>query len=350
MDLPTDATRQKAWGVLLGLFSAVGYTAANIFLRAAADVDPVWVSFIKSLPTVVIFTPWVLWQLRQSHPMFPDRKAIGVLILAALIGHLAGNVVFQWSLGVIGIALAVPLTLGTIILGGTFWGTVGLKEPLSLTMAVAMGVLIGAIAILSLGAEDASISIRGPSQPLNPWEIASGVLAACVAGFAYSVLGASIRLAARRSVPVSTTLLIVSVTGMVGLGVVCAWQSERVTWDVTELEGMSMFLAGLSNAIAFLALTKSLQLIQLIYVNALNATQATMAAIAGAVIFGEAVTTSLVLGVVLTVVGLMLMRPQRSGRKTPRSDAVGSQTRAPDPLSDAMDAGLGEPDGAGHVR
>ena len=74
-----------------------------------------------------------------------------------------------------------------------------------------------------------------------------------------------------------------------------------------------MLLAGFFNAVAFLALTKSLQLAPLAYVNALNATQATMAAVAGVLIFAERSSPALWFGVALTAVGLLLMQ-----RRSPR--------------------------------
>jgi drug/metabolite transporter (DMT)-like permease len=69
-----------------------------------------------------------------------------------------------------------------------------------------------------------------------------------------------------------------------------------------------MLLAGLFNAIAFLAITKAFQLASVVYVNAVNATQAAMAAIAGILFFNEAESAELGLGVLLTVVGLLLMK------------------------------------------
>jgi drug/metabolite transporter (DMT)-like permease len=68
-----------------------------------------------------------------------------------------------------------------------------------------------------------------------------------------------------------------------------------------------MLAAGVCNTVAFMALTKSLQLTSVVYVNALNATQVTLAAIAGVVIFREALSPWLTLGVVLTIGGLVLM-------------------------------------------
>ena len=68
-----------------------------------------------------------------------------------------------------------------------------------------------------------------------------------------------------------------------------------------------MLAAGVCNTVAFISLTKSLQLTSIVYVNALNATQATLAALAGVLIFREALSPWLALGVGLTIAGLMFL-------------------------------------------
>jgi DME family drug/metabolite transporter len=68
-----------------------------------------------------------------------------------------------------------------------------------------------------------------------------------------------------------------------------------------------MLAAGICNTVAFLALTKSLQLNSIVYVNALNATQATLAALAGVMIFREKLSPWLVVGIGLTILGLMVL-------------------------------------------
>ena len=76
--------------------------------------------------------------------------------------------------------------------------------------------------------------------------------------------------------------------------------------------------AGIGNILAFVALTKALQLTTLLHVNLLNASQVAMAAVTGILLFDEAVTVPLVVGVLLTIVGLTLMRPV--GSKEPERD------------------------------
>jgi drug/metabolite transporter (DMT)-like permease len=65
-----------------------------------------------------------------------------------------------------------------------------------------------------------------------------------------------------------------------------------------------MLAAGVCNTVGFTALTKSLQLTNVVYVNALNATQATLAALAGVLLFQEALSPWLAAGVLLTIAGL----------------------------------------------
>jgi DME family drug/metabolite transporter len=68
-----------------------------------------------------------------------------------------------------------------------------------------------------------------------------------------------------------------------------------------------MLLAGTLNAFSFIFMTKALQLTNVAYAYALNATQATMGALAGVLLFHEATTPWLGLGVALTIAGLLYM-------------------------------------------
>ncbi len=81
-----------------------------------------------------------------------------------------------------------------------------------------------------------------------------------------------------------------------------------------------MLGAGLCNTLAFLSLTKSLQLTSVVYVNALNATQATLAAVAGVLIFGEALSPWLAVGVGLTIAGLLVLAMAHRGMRELATD------------------------------
>ena len=79
-----------------------------------------------------------------------------------------------------------------------------------------------------------------------------------------------------------------------------------------------MLAAGICNAGAFLFLALALRWTGLIFVNALNASQAALAAIAGVLLFQEASSIALWVGVALTVLGLLLMR--ENGKNGSRMD------------------------------
>lgn len=300
-------------GTLAGLAAAVGYTVANSLLRSVAFCDPVWVSAVKAFPNLVLVAPWLLVHLQRGQPVFPRRDVLAKLILAALAGQLLGNVFFQWSLGLIGLALTVPLSLGTIILFGALLGRIFLHEPITARMALAVSVLIAAICVLSLGAGDAQRSVAASLQQSvqgdSWWIITCGVGAAVLSGVAYAVLGVVIRYGVNGRASLAATLVIVGVVGTASLGAVSLW---RIGWDgmwSTSTENMAyMLMAGIMNTAAFLALTRALQLANLLYVNAINATQATMAAVAGVLFFQEALSSGLCLGVLMTIVGLLMMR------------------------------------------
>ena len=69
-----------------------------------------------------------------------------------------------------------------------------------------------------------------------------------------------------------------------------------------------MLQAGVWNAVAFLAVTKALQLTSVVYVNTINGSQAAMCAIAGILVFGEPFSLSVVFGVALTISALLVMQ------------------------------------------
>jgi drug/metabolite transporter, DME family len=296
----------SVWGPVCGMIAAVGYTAANCCLRAASNCDPVWVSCIKAIPTTVLAGIPITIGLWAGRPVLPDMKVTKALVLAALLGQLGGNVLFQYSLGVVGIGLAVPLCMGMIILASAWLARVYLHEPVSVDAFLSMLVLVAAIWVLSLGAGDAYRSVVRQSPSI--WLLAAGVVAACFSGFAYAVLGVVIRYGVTGRASVTATTFVVCVVGVISLGSASVAKLGFEGILATTLrDWIVMIAAGLFNFVAFIALTRALQLASVVYVNAVNASQVAMAAVAGVVFFQESMSLALVGGVVLTVAGLLVM-------------------------------------------
>jgi len=313
---PNSALRTPHWpdpfllGTICGLASAFIYTAANSFLRSVKDCDPVWVSAIKAVPTVALMTPWLASMALRGQKVLPAWPVTLLVVATGLVGQVVGNTSFQWALGEVGVALTVPLSLGGMIVSAAILGRVFLHEPVTPRAALSLAILLGAMAVLSLGARDASQSLAKAAAA--PLELAAGVSAGCLAGFAYSVLNVAIRYAVLRGMPLPTTLFLVASGGLVSLSTI-AWTRIGTAGMLatSQPDLLLMLAAGLCNTLAFLALTMSLSLTSVVYVNALNATQAALAALAGVVIFSEAFSPWLVQGVVLTIVGLVILTRAR---------------------------------------
>jgi DME family drug/metabolite transporter len=205
-----------------------------------------------------------------------------------------------------------------MIVAGAVMGRVVLNESVTMRMALSTVVLIGAISILSLGAGEASRTVAIAHNAPSAWLVSAGVGAACLSGIAYALLGVVIRYAVTDRISIPLTLVCVTLTGVIALGAVAVLRIGISGMLATVPEDFwTMMLAGFFNAVAFLALTRSLQLIPIVYVNAVSATQAAMAALAGILMFSERSSSALWFGVIMTVVGLLMMQ-----RKSTRESLV----------------------------
>lgn len=307
------------FGTLCGLASALCYTAANTCLRAVSHCDPIWVSAFKALPTVLLVGPWLFVRGWRQERIFPPWKTFGLIVFAGVVGQLLGNVSFQWSLGIVGMALVVPSSLGAMIVTGPLLGRVFLGEPITVRAAVSIIILASAVFVLFLGASRSAESQAAPAIASQPsvFLVSAGIAAACLSGFAYTVLGVVIRYGVTGHASLSITLVTVGLVGVIGLGGLSLARIGPAEMLATAWPDLAiMLLAGICNAAAFLTLTKSLQLSPIVYAGALNATQAAMAIAVGALVFWEPVTVSMMVGLGLTIFGLVLMRGGRK-RKEP---------------------------------
>jgi drug/metabolite transporter (DMT)-like permease len=211
-----------------------------------------------------------------------------------------------------------------MILSAAVLGRLLLHEAVNLRMALSILMLLTAIGVLTVGANDAFKSVVGAAAgESNYLRIAGGVAAALASGVAYTILGVAIRFAAGKGAAQATTLMTVATVGLISLGGISLLRIGAEGMLATPPADLTVMLAaGVFNAIAFVALTKALHVTTVVYVNALNATQATMAAVCGVWFFHEALSPALLAGVGLTIAGLVLMRGRR-----PRPAAGDSEDR-----------------------
>jgi drug/metabolite transporter (DMT)-like permease len=310
------------WGIVNGLAATLGYSFASAFLRQAAHDPPIWVSTIKAACTAMIFVPWLIALAAKREKILPPWRVIWMLVAVSLFVQICGNVFYQVALAQIGIALAVPVTLGAMVFSGAVLGRVLMNEPLSPKIALGLGILIAAISLLSVGAKHASgVITSGQSSPLAwLW----GALAAIFSGFAYAVLGLGVRQSTQHQIPLATPIVFVSVIGTVALGLLSLLlEGVPRIQAISQVSWMAMIAAGLLNGVAFLALAKALKILPVVYVNAINTLQMVASAFLGLLWFSEPWTHWHLVGLVLSIAGLsFLAYAAHDHRKRMRASAI----------------------------
>lgn len=302
-------------GAICGVISAIVYTMANIALRQCVDVDPILVSAVKAAPTVVFLGPLLAWMFATGQTIATSMQQVPRFIVGSFFGQLVGNGAFQIALGIIGLAAAVPITLGVMIVCSAVLGHVLLNEAVNRRKVVAILTLITAVFILSTP----NASLPNPSAPV--W---LGALCAAASGAAYAYFGVTMRQTLTGGVSGPATMFISGTVGTTAL-----WSITFVRLgigplaEVTADQWWVMVAAGVFNFTAFVALSLALKALPVVAVNLINASQVAMAAVAGVVLFAEPVTGSLVIGIMLTCAGLMMLasrRPRRGRASPPRPE------------------------------
>lgn len=303
----TQRTSPNPWlGLICGVLAAVGYSLANICLRWLTNLDPVWVSFLKAIPTVVLFAPIAIWQVRTERSPMPKASSIFILIVAAIISQLLGNAMLQWSFGIVGVAMSVPLCLGTMIVVGVMISKWLLEEFLTRWQRWGTASLVLALITLSLAGRGAVQSVVEDS---SGWLlIGAGIVAPMLAGTSYAFLSVAIRRGVSGEVSMFMTTSLICAVGMGILGPLSLYTSglEEIGLTTWPQYGV-LLIAGLLNAAAFVALTLSFRYAPVIIGNAANSLQNPLSALAGVILFHEAYSINLIFGVVLTVLGVVMM-------------------------------------------
>ena len=325
-------------GTACCVVSAVGYTVANTCMRQLAELqaDEMWATCNKELITVVVVGPWLVAQLLRHRSLFPPWGAIGLLTLVGLSTQMVANLGLQWAFGIIGLSIAIPVVFAMMLTTSAAMGWALLNERVSKRSMGAIGLLLVALACLAVGlslakveeteippsTEVAATSDEVAPAPsdlggFSPWVVVGAVLAAGLAGALYAVLTITIRHTVTGATSPAAVVLIITGVGVLSLGSVSYARLGLAELLATPWTHFGwMFLAGGFNLIAFLAITKGLQLTTVVHANVLNASQVAMAAVVGILLFKEHLNPWLILGVSLTITGIVLIdRPENDEEK-----------------------------------
>jgi drug/metabolite transporter (DMT)-like permease len=296
-------------GAACCLISALAYTAVSVCMRQLTILkcDPSWAIFNRELVTTAVVAPWLVLRAIRGQPIFPSGRTLAMLLLVGLVVEIVGNVCCQWALGVVGLAVTIPAQFGLMITTGAVLGRVWLGERVSIRSVAAIALLLVALVLLGLGAEAVGQSIAASKGAVSsPLLLVLAVAAAGLAGAVFALLSTVIRHSVLRNTTPAAVAFLVPLTAIFSLGPISVAQVGMSKMLGTPGEQLVlMAAAGMFNLIGFLALIYGLKRTTLVRANVLNASQVAMAALAGMALFHEPPNPWVLLGVGLTILGIV---------------------------------------------
>lgn len=292
------------------MLAAVGYTIVNVCLRHLTVLyDPMWLLCVKEAMTVVWLGPLLVWQAARGRRPLPEGRTLGALIAVGLFTHFGGNLPLIWAMGIVGLAITIPLATGVNLVACAVLGRWVLGERVPLQSGLATAVLIVSVVLLSGGAGRANHAMALSEHVVaGPGWVALAVAASCLAGMSYGVLNIAIRRALTAGVPWTAVGFLIPAMGAISLAPLCLGRFGLSGLLATSPpDFLLMVFCGTLNLLAYLAIIKGLELTSVVRANVLSASQVAMAAVAGLLFFREAASPVLVAGVAMTIAGMVLI-------------------------------------------
>jgi drug/metabolite transporter (DMT)-like permease len=309
-NLPQQKTvlSRATLGMCCCAFAALCYTASNVCSRqmTTMHLDLAWVNCAKETTAFSFAILWALFRRFRGLRVFPAKKEILILVAVGLAVQLIGNLGSFWTMGKVGLVISIPTNSGSQLLFSALFGWLILRERVSRRTGVALGALMLALVFLGLGAQAAKDVLCPPGS--NAAIIAVAVGVSLAVGITYAVMSIAMRRSMNKAVSQCAILFFIS-----GMGISTMWSLSLYRVGVSAMIATPpdalgwMAAASFFNLIGFLGFAKGLELTTVVHANFLNASQVALLAIAGMAFFREPVNPWLVLGIVITLVGIVLI-------------------------------------------
>jgi drug/metabolite transporter (DMT)-like permease len=303
--MSTTGERSKA-GTLLCVMSAIGYTGYNLCLRdASTRYDPSWINCVQSSVTVGVFGVYLAWQAARGRRVLPPRNELLALLIISFITQI-GNILYVWAMSVVGVAVTATVQTGVMLGASAVLGLMVLGEGVSPRQVAAIALITVSMLFFGVGAQSAGEAAAGRWLSLG---VVLAIAAAGVAGMAFALLVVGVRKTVTSNASPEAVVFLISTMGVVALGPWCVFQLGWPTlWQTRGADFGVMLGAGGLNLVAFLLVTKSLQMIPVVRFNVLNnALTTALTAAIGVVGFREPCNGPLLFGMSLAMVGILLI-------------------------------------------
>jgi drug/metabolite transporter (DMT)-like permease len=293
-------------GTLYCALSAVTYTAYNVCLNDVSQLyDSAWINCVQAAVSAAAIGVYLLWQAAHGQPALPPPKESVALLGIGLITQL-GGVLFVWAMSVVGVAITATLQTGGLLAMSAILGLIVLGERVSWLQVIAIILITVSVVCLSMGAGSTGETTSGP---LPPAKILLGIAAGALAGLAFAVLTVGVRKTVTGNTSPLAIVFLINLMGVVALGPWSVYQLGIQTLAHTAPRDFAVMLAaGVLNLMAFLLVTKSLQMISVVRFNVLNNGLTTaLSAAVGIVLLAEPCNTIVLFGLLLSIGGIVLI-------------------------------------------
>jgi len=313
-------------GLIYCMLASFAYSTSNVFMTmlARSDVDPRLAIWGRETVTALVVGPYLLWLLVRDRETRPGLGIVLVLILVGLTTQVIGNISLMTALASLGMAGTIPTVISAILITTAVLGFVFLGERVTWKGLCAIALLCAAITVLGYGStlgEASTPASTGPSAAVGSGGVAidptpvikrvpirAGIMLSCVAGTAFGLLTITVRGAMRRKAPKALVMVVITAMATIGLlPIILMGPGPKVFTTATGMDWWLMALGGVTNLFGFFFLNKGLETTSAVHASVTTSSQTAIAAVAGLFLLGEQFTIWLVIGVVMTIAGVVVI-------------------------------------------
>ncbi|MCL2006142.1 MAG: DMT family transporter [Planctomycetaceae bacterium] len=352
--IPAKAADSERWtGTIFTFLSTLLFGVSNVVMRYLTgpeyEIDQYWALFYKEAIGLALLLPWLTFRLMQGRYRFTSFRLVCLLVLAAVICQLIGAPLHVLGFAIIGLIITVPLVQSATLLGVAVLGYFIYGDSLSRKRKIAIAILIVAVTVLSIGKE---MSAPTPSQGGSGVEAGLFLLVAIgtvIAGVAYAVYLVMLRHALRQNwkdensawlsfkvfhwvgydydkktgeppaeklyspFPVTLMMAIVFIVGVIIFAVfIISRQGVSGFYDVPYWSWQVILISGVCNMLAFFFQIQGLRMTSAVQASLVAVSQMVILSLVGFWFFREAINVVVMMGLGLTVYGILLSaKPER---------------------------------------
>lgn len=246
--------------------------------------------------------------MRPSAPDFFGWRVIFIILLGGTLTTVIGTVGYFYALRIGGVVLTQPV-LATNIMWSAIIAAIFLREPLNRKMVVGLIIAVAGVALLGYGR-----AIDGGA--------ATGTLAAIplalIPAVSWAAGGNCTRYALVKGVDKYTILAMAHTWAISVLlvFVLVSGQSELLTG--LDLGGMgTLILAGMLTGAAQISLAQALSITTVASASTIGGMNPVLAAVFAALLLGEHLTLLMIVGTILTVIGVIFVQITKERMPSP---------------------------------